>query len=109
MSTIKGLQPRKSTMIWAARFFDIASAYTRQFDRFEKDYIGRGGPAAMMMVQVRSHDPDGHIIIIGLPNKLGLALYPGFEAISADQLPEAATLLIGQNAGFEERFSYATL
>jgi hypothetical protein len=101
--------PKKGpAMIWAKRFYEVESPYVDEFNRFEKEYLGRGGPAEMMMVEVASHKPHGHLVVIALPGEADMTRYPGFEVIDADQLPEAATLLIGRNAEFERRFKYAT-
>jgi hypothetical protein len=60
----------------------------------------------MMMVAVTDHGESKTEIYLSLPQSVYLRLFDGFEEIEDSTLPERATLLVANNADFEERFKY---
>lgn len=93
--------------IWAQKSFRLAEWAPVQ-DLFERQFMSLRGPRDMMMVCVEHDDYRMNTIIIALPDKAHLALYPGFEPLGPERLPKTASLLVGMQDRFEEQFQFAS-
>lgn len=91
--------------IWAHKTFPTGEWFATQA-LFEKQFMALHGPADMLLVHVDGEDRKTDRIIVGLPNKVLLPMYDGFEEVPAAHLPKSATLLVGHVPSFEERFQY---
>ena len=74
-------------------------------DMFENHFMTLGSPRDMMLVCTEDTPATGTAkLIASFPDSTLLGLYPGFETVV--EFPREATLLVGDNTGFEECFAY---
>jgi hypothetical protein len=92
-------------MTWFRRRYGIAD-YGRAFEEFEALFNRLHGPRDMMMIKTELG--DGTRVYLSLPDPQLVQAYPGFEPIDPAELPTEATLLIGHQDAFGERFRFAT-
>ena len=91
-------------MLWFKRHYGLAD-YRQEFERFEEMFNSQHGPRDMMMVSAGLGDET--TVYFYLPNPALAAVFPGFEAILPTDLPVEATLLVGHQDAFQERFKFA--
>ena len=91
--------------VWAPRTFPMGQ-WGRVQDLFGTHFMALRGPHNMILVHADDEDWKRDKIILGLPDKTLLPMYESFEAITRDQLPRAATLLVGHVSSFEAQFDY---
>jgi len=92
-------------MTWFRRRYGIAD-YGRAFEQFEALFNRLHGPRDMMMIKTELG--DGTRVYLSLPDPKLVEAYPGFEPIDPAELPREATLLIGHQDAFGERFRFPT-
>jgi hypothetical protein len=90
-------------MTWFRRRYGIAD-YGRAFEEFETLFNRLHGPRDMMMIKTELG--DGTRVYLSLPDPKLVEAYPGFEPIDPAELPAEATLLIGHQDAFGERFRF---
>jgi len=90
-------------MIWARRVIAPAE-WNEVEDQFESLFAKLGCPGQMMLVAASSLSPS--ILFVSLPNAGLLNALAGFEGVGDDELPTEASLLVGHNHAFEQRFRY---
>jgi hypothetical protein len=84
--------------VWVAKTVSNEE-WGRVQDMFENQFMTLGSPRDMMLVCVEDNPATGTAkLIASFPDETLLGLHPGFE--------EVTTLLVGDNAGFEECFAY---
>lgn len=93
--------------VWAQKSFQLAEWAPVQ-DLFERQFMSLRGPRDMMMISIKHDDYRMDTIVIALPDKAYLALYPGFEPLPIERLPKVASLLVGIQDSFEEKFQFAS-
>jgi len=90
--------------VWVAKTVSNEE-WGRVQEMFENHFAVLGSPRDMMLVCVEDSPATGTAkLIASLPDSTLLGFYPGFEP--ASDFPREATLLVGDNAGFEECFNY---
>jgi hypothetical protein len=94
---------RQTRMPWFKRHYG-ATDYRQAFERFEQMFNSLHGPRDMMMISTGLADDT--IIYLSLPHHKLAVAYPGFEPIQPADLPTEATLLIGHQDAFQERFRF---
>jgi hypothetical protein len=90
-------------MPWFKRHYG-ATDYRPEFERFEEMFNSLHGPRDMMMIS--TGQADATIVYLSLPSHALAVGYPGFHAIQSADLPTEATLLIGHQDAFQERFRF---
>jgi hypothetical protein len=90
-------------MTWFRRRYGIAD-YGRAFEEFEALFNRLHGPRDMMMIKTELG--DGTRVYLSVPDPKLVEAYPGFEPIDPAELPAEATLLIGHQDAFGERFRF---
>jgi hypothetical protein len=93
--------------IWAQRTFGFG-LWGHVQDDFEKLFLSVPDQTEMLLIAV---DQDGLTktrLIAKLPAKTFLAALPGFETIETSELPEMASLLVGQQDVFERYFRFGS-
>ncbi len=93
--------------IWVQRTFAYGSWGSVQ-DKFEELYLGQGGPANMMLISESAEDRQTEQLFAQLPDPAYANLLAGFEPISDERLPKIASLLVGNQTAFTERFNFPT-
>jgi hypothetical protein len=91
-------------MLWFKRHYGLAD-YRQEFERFEEMFNSQHGPRDMMMVLAGLGDET--TVYFYLPDPELAAAFPDFEAILPTGLPTEATLLVGHQDAFQERFKFA--
>jgi hypothetical protein len=90
-------------MIWARRVIAPAE-WNEVQDQFESMFVKLGCPGQMMLVAVSGSGPT--LLLASLPNPGLLNALVGFERVDDSELPSEASLLIGHQHAFEQRFRY---
>ena len=91
-------------MAWFKRDYRSAD-YRQDFDCFEQMFNSLHGPRDMMMISTGL--ADARTVYLSLPDPKLATMYPGFTEIQSADLPTEATLLIGHQDAFQERFRFA--
>ena len=91
-------------MAWFKRDYRSAD-YRQDFDCFEQMFNSLRGPRDMMMISTGL--ADARTVYLSLPDPKLATMYPGFTEIQSADLPIEATLLIGHQDAFQERFRFA--
>lgn len=91
-------------MPWFKRHYG-STDYRPEFDCFEQMFASLHGPREMMMISTGLADTT---VYLNLPDPKLVAMYPGFTEIEPANLPTEATLLIGHQDAFQERFRFAS-
>jgi hypothetical protein len=95
---------KERSMPWFKRHYGSAD-YRPEFECFEQMFNSLHGPRDMMMISTGL--ADATTVYLSLPNSKLAAIYPGFAEIQPADLPTEATLLIGHQDAFQERFRFA--
>jgi hypothetical protein len=95
--------------LWAEKR-DVSNAeWGRVQQLFEKHFMAAKGLREMMLICEEGRPGSDKVrLIVALPDGTPVALYDGFAEIDADQVPRAATLLVGYPERFGEQFAYPT-